>query len=122
MMVRFIDEHRDANGVGPICKTLPIAPSIYYEQKARQQDPERRPLRRRRDDELRPEIQRVWDENHDGVYGAKKVWKQLNREHIPVARCTVERLMRLMGLRGALVAGEFGQLSQTRRPRGPGNL
>jgi transposase InsO family protein len=100
-MVSFIDGHRKVYGVGPICATLPIASSTYYEQKARQADPERAPLRVRRDVQLRGEIRRVWEENLK-VYGARKVWRQLNREGIAVARCTVERLMRAMGLKGAV--------------------
>ena len=95
-----VDDQRDDYGVEPICKVLPIAPSTYYEQKARQADPDRLPPRVRRDAILREEIQRVWDENFQ-VYGAYKVWRQLNREGHPVARCTIERLMRQMGLRGA---------------------
>jgi len=105
-MVAFIDQHRDAYGVEPICDVLPIAPSTYYEHRARVQDPDKRPDRAKRDEELRPEIQRVWDENH-AVYGAEKVWRQLGREHIPAARCTVERLMRGMGLRGAVRGRAF---------------
>ena len=98
-MVRFIDQHRDTYGVEPICAVLPIAPSTYFLRTAQQQDATTRSVRARRDDELRPAIQRVWDEN-DHVYGPRKVWKQLRREAIRVARCTVERLMREMGLRG----------------------
>ena len=100
-MVQFIDEHRETYGVEPICAQLPIAPSVYYEQKAREQDPSRSPARAVRDAELREEIERVWKENF-GVYGARKVWRQLLREGIAVARCTVERLMRAMGLRGVV--------------------
>lgn len=100
-MVAFIDDHRAAYGVEPICAVVPIAPSTYYEQKARHADPRRLPARAQRDGRLRPEIQRVWDANHQ-VYGAKKVWKQLTREGIPVARCTVARLMRHLGLRGVV--------------------
>lgn len=100
-MVAFIDAHREAYGVEPICAVLPIAPSTYYEQKARAADPRRLPARAQRDARLRPEIQRVWQANRR-VYGAKKVWKQLNRETIPVARCTVARLMRELGLRGVV--------------------
>ena len=100
-MVQFIDENRGIDGVGPICKVLPIAPSTYYEEKARQANPKQAPLRVRRDAFLREEIQRVWDGNFS-VYGARKVWRQLNREGIHVARCTVERLMRQMGLQGAV--------------------
>ena len=106
-MVTFIEEHREAYGVEPICKVLPIAPSTYYEQRARRVDPELRPEREKRDDALRPEIRRVWDESHGGVYGADKVWKQLNREDIAVARCTVERLMRSMGLNGVTRGSAF---------------
>jgi hypothetical protein len=91
-MVSFIDDHREAYGVEPICRVLPIAPSIYFEQKARQVDPRRLPARLVRDRELRVEIERVWKENQS-VYGARKVWKQLRREGFEVARCTVERLM-----------------------------
>ena len=100
-MVAFIDEHREEHGVEPICAQLPIAPSTYYEQKAREADPSRLPRRAVRDGELREEIERVWKENK-AVYGAYKVWRQLNREGIDVARCTVERLMRQMGLQGAI--------------------
>ncbi len=100
-MVAFIDAHRGSCGVEPICAVVPIAPSTYYEQKARQADPTRQPARLQRDAWLRPEIRRVWDEQFQ-VYGAKKIWKQLNRERIPVARCTVARLMATMGLRGTV--------------------
>jgi transposase InsO family protein len=100
-MVTFIDDHRATYGVEPICRVLPIAPSTYYEQKARQADPTRLPVRAQRDSGLRPAIERVWRENRR-LYGAKKVWKQLNREHIPVARCTVARLMGELGLRGVV--------------------
>jgi len=100
-MVGFIDAHRDAYGVEPICREVPIAPSTSYEQKARQADPTRLPARAQRDAQLVPEIPRVWDANVQ-VYGAKKVWKQLQREGIAVARCTVARLMGGMGLHGAV--------------------
>jgi putative transposase len=98
-MVTFIDQHRDTYGVEPICAVLPIAPSTYFVRKAQQAAPTRRSKRRQRDDDLRAAIQRVWDDN-DQVYGPRKVWKQLRREGHRVARCTVERLMRAMGLRG----------------------
>jgi len=98
-MVSFIDEHRNDHGVEPICRQLPIAPSTYYEQKARETNPDRLPARMKRDQELEPEIQRVWDENLQ-VYGVRKVWRQLNRESIEVARCTVARLMKSLGLKG----------------------
>ena len=105
-MVRYIDEHKDRFGVEPICAVLPIAPSTYYEQKAREHDPDRRPARAMRDEALKPEIQRVWEENFR-VYGAHKVWTQLNREGLRVARCTVERLMKALGLRGVVRGKTF---------------
>jgi transposase InsO family protein len=98
-MVSFIDEHREEHGVEPICRHLPIAPATYYAQKARQADPTKLPTRALRDAELCKEVERVWKENH-GVYGARKVWRQLVREDVRVARCTVERLMRELGLEG----------------------
>ena len=98
-MVTFLDQHRDTYGVEPICAVLPIAPSTYFRRRAQQQDAALRSARRRRDDELRGAIQRIWDEN-DQAYGPRKVWRQLRREGHRVARCTVERLMRTMGLRG----------------------
>ena len=98
-MVAFIDQHRDPYGVEPICAVLPIAPSTYFRRKAQQDDATTRSARARRDDEWRTAIQRVWEEN-DQVYGPRKVWRQLRREGVRVARCTVERLMRAMGLRG----------------------
>ena len=104
-MVTFIDSHRAQYGVEPICQVLPIAPSTYYAHKARQVDPGRRPPRVCRDAVLRDEIQRIWDA-HFQVYGARKVWRQLQREGQRVARCTIERLMRQMELVGV-----------TRRPR-----
>ena len=104
-MVSFIDDHRGEYGVEPICAVLPIAPSTYYEHKAREADPARRPPRVRRDEALREEIRRVWDENQS-VYGAKKVWMQLKREGREVARCTVERLMRDLGLSGVVRGGK----------------
>jgi len=100
-MVRFIDDHRATYGVEPICAVLPIAPSTYFLHHARQLDPRQRPERSRRDDELRIAIQRVWDANYQ-VYGPRKVWQQLGREDVEVARCTVERLMGAMGLAGAV--------------------
>ncbi|MFC1881539.1 IS3 family transposase [Thermodesulfobacteriota bacterium] len=100
-MTAFIDDHRNAYGVEPICSVLPIAPSTYYEQRARQADPSRLPERAKHDATLMVEIERVWNENRQ-VYGARKVWRQLLREDFPVARCTVERLMRQMGLRGVV--------------------
>ena len=98
-MVRYIDDYRHRFGVEPICKVLPIAPSTYYEQTAREADPERLPARAKRDAWLMPEILRVWNENLQ-VYGARKVWLQMNRERFYVARCTVERLMKRLGIQG----------------------
>jgi transposase InsO family protein len=100
-MVSFIDAHRDVYGVEPICAQLPIAPSQYYEHKVREVDPARLPPRLQHDQTLVPEIRRVFEENF-GVYGARKVWRQLGREDFAVARCTVERLMRALGLQGAV--------------------
>jgi transposase InsO family protein len=100
-MVAFIEDHREMYGVEPICSVLPIAPSTYYEQKARQVDPSRLPARLVRDVELREEVERVWKENRS-VYGARKVWLQLQREGFEIARCTVERLMRQMSLQGVV--------------------
>ncbi|WP_176343174.1 IS3 family transposase, partial [Paraburkholderia bryophila] len=97
----FIDQHRDTFGVEPICKVLRIAPSGYRRHAAQLRDPSRRCARAIRDERLRPEIQRVWHANMR-VYGADKVWKQMNRERIAVARCTVERLMKQLGLRGVM--------------------
>ena len=99
-MVSFIDEHRDSYGVEPICSQLPIAPSTFYDHKDKRNHPQRRSSRAKRDDALCSEVKRVWEENFQ-VYGAHKVWKQLNREDIEVARCTVERLMKRLGLEGA---------------------
>ena len=93
-MIAFIDANRDRFGVEPICRVLPIAPSTYYDARRRP-----RSARRRRDEELKAEIRRVHAE-HFGVYGARKVWRQLGREGIGVARCTVERLMGELGLQG----------------------
>ncbi len=101
MVVAFVDAHREAYGVEPICRVLQVAPSTYYEAKARAATPARRPERAQRDDTLRGEIGRVWRANRR-VYGARKVWRQLGREGISVARCTVERLMRAEGLRGVV--------------------
>jgi putative transposase len=105
-MVTFIDSHREEYGVEPICALLPMAPSTYYEHKARQADASRTPARVRRDRELEGQIQRIWDENFQ-VYGVRKMWRQLNREAIHAARCTVARLMARMGLRGAVRGRQF---------------
>lgn len=105
-MVGFIDDHRETFGVEPICAVLPIAPSLYYELKARDRDPHRRPGRVRRDEALGEHIHRVWRQNRE-VYGVRKVWKQLRREGQAVARCTVARLMRRLGLAGAVRGRKF---------------
>ena len=100
-MTSFIDDHRQVYGVEPICAELPIAPSTYYEHKAREANSERLPARAKRDAQLEIEVQRVWEENFR-VYGARKVWRQLNREQTPIARCTTERLMKKLGIRGVV--------------------
>jgi transposase InsO family protein len=97
-MIRFIDDHRGAYGVEPICKLLPIAPSTYHAHAARRTDPARLPARAGRDVVLATDIQRVFDAN----FGVRKVWRQLGREGKKVARCTVARLMRRMGLQGVV--------------------
>ena len=105
-MVTFIDAHREAYGVEPICEVLPIAPATYYRHQACQAHPETRSRRAQRDVWLTAQIQWVWDENF-AVYGPRNVWQQLGREGIVVARCTVERLMRQMGLQGAVRGRRF---------------
>ena len=100
-MIAFIDDHRQAHGVEPICKVLPIAPSTYHDHAAKRADPARLSARAKRDEALKVEIKRVFAENFR-VYGARKIWLQLRREGFAVARCTVERLMREIGLCGAI--------------------
>lgn len=95
------DDHRAIYGVEPICRVLPIAPSTYFARVATRRDPSRASARVRRDAGLISDVRRVWEENFQ-VYGVRKVWRQLNREGLDVARCTVARLMREMGLRGAV--------------------
>lgn len=97
----FIDQHRAVSGAEPICRVLQIAPSNYWRHAARCHNPELRCARAKRDDSLIAHIHRVWQANFQ-VYGAEKVWRQLRREQIEVARCTVERLMRREGLRGVI--------------------
>src|SRR5512132_2491918 len=101
-MIAFIDDHRVAYGVEPVCKVLPIAPSTYHAHVAKRIDAGKRSARARRDAELKIEIERVFAENF-GVYGARKVWRQLQREGFAVPRCTVERLMRGMGSEGVIL-------------------
>lgn len=99
VLKRFVDRYRDRFGVEPICKVLQIAPSGYRRDAACRRDPSRRSARAQRDEQLTPHVERVWRGNLQ-VYGADKVWRQLQREGMAVARCTVERLMRQQGLRG----------------------
>jgi putative transposase len=99
-MVRFIDDHRTTYGVEPICSVLPIAPSTYFRHKLLARDPSRRSVRAVSDDVLRAILRQIYDENHR-VYGPRKVWRQMGREGLRVARCRVRRLMRAMGLVGA---------------------
>lgn len=100
-MVDYIDLNKEKHGVESICKVLPIAPSTYYDHKDKQRNPDKRSSRAQRDEHLKEDIQRVWEDNFC-VYGVRKVWRQLNREDIDVARCTVERLMKIQGLRGVV--------------------
>jgi transposase InsO family protein len=100
-MIGFIDDHRAGFGVEPICRVLPIAPSTYHAHVARRGDPGKAPARVRRDAVLHEQIRRVWEANFR-VYGVRKVWRQLGREGISVARCTVARLMREIGLAGVV--------------------
>lgn len=100
-MIAFIEDQRVVYGVESICRVLPIAPSTYYHHLACQADPTKASTRHQRDMELRPEVKRVWDENYQ-VYGVRKAWHQLKREGYTLARCTVERLMKQIGIRGAV--------------------
>ena len=100
-MIDFIDQNRDEFGVESICDVLPIAPSTYHVHAARRRRPETAPARIKRDLALKPEVKRVFAQNFQ-VYGARKVWLQMNREGICVARCTVARLMKDLGLQGVV--------------------
>ncbi|QFS85161.1 hypothetical protein FIV09_20120 (plasmid) [Roseivivax sp. THAF197b] len=100
-MVDFIEAHRGAHGIEPICAVLPIAPSTYYDHLAKRADPALRSYRARKDEALRPEIRRVFEENWR-VYGVRKVYHQLRREGFDVARCTVARLMKDMDTQGII--------------------
>ncbi len=100
-MIAFIDDHYGQHGVEPICKVLPIAPSTYHDHAAKRADPGKLSARARRDAALTPEIRRVFAANFK-VYGVRKVWRQLGREGLVIARCTVERLMRNLGLQGVI--------------------
>jgi putative transposase len=99
MVMSFIDSHREELGIEPICRELAIAPSSYHEHAARLADPAKRSARARRDDEIKQQIKRVHDDS-SGLYGTRKVWHQMRREGATVAKCTIERLMRAMGLAG----------------------
>ncbi|EFB7523458.1 TPA: IS3 family transposase, partial [Escherichia coli] len=100
-LMPLLDKLREQYGVGPVCSELHIAPSTYYHCQQQRHHPDKRSARAQHDDWLKREIQRVYDENHQ-VYGVRKVWRQLLREGIRVARCTVARLMAVMGLAGVL--------------------
>ncbi len=100
-MIAFIDDHRKAYGVEPIFRVLPIAPSTYFERVAQRQDLMRLSARAQRDRALKPAVARVFAENI-AVYGVRKVWRQMNREGFPVARCTIKRPMREMGMAGLI--------------------
>jgi transposase InsO family protein len=100
-MIAFVDDHRGAHGVEPICQVLPNAPSTYHSHAARRANPSLLPARAKGDAALMPKIACVFAENFE-VYGVRKVWRQLNREGQDVARCTVERLMKAIGLQGVI--------------------
>ena len=100
-MISFVDAYRDEHGVEPICKVLPIAPSTYHDHAAKRLDPSKLSARAKRDAAAKPEVQRVFDENFQ-VYGVRKVWRQMQREGHGLARCTVARLMRGLGLKGVI--------------------
>src|SRR5262245_19717002 len=121
-MVAFIDEQRAVYGVEPICRVLPIAPSTYFRRKAHQADPTRRSARAQRDEVLRTIIRRIWTEHHE-VYGPRKVWKQMGREQQRAARCRVRRLMREMGLAGAVRGRAWTTTTQSsQHTEQPGDL
>ncbi len=98
-MIGFIRDHRGQHGVEPVCRVLQIAPSTFYDHQVIARDPDQAPDRAKRDEELRPELLRVWQENRS-VCGARKLWHAIKRERIEIARCTVERLMRDIGIEG----------------------
>ena len=117
-MIAFIEEHRDDIGVEPICRHLPIAPSTFYDHMAKRANPDLLPDRAKRDAVLRPEIERVFDENYK-VYGVRKVWHQMRREGFDVARCTVARLMKDLGLEG-VIRGKKARIRERRVRSGDG--
>jgi|SRR5271166_7108856 len=112
-MIGFIDDHRTAYGVEPICRVLPIAPSTYHAHAAKRADSGKLSARARRDAALQADIRRVWAANFQ-VYGVRKVWRQLQREAIAAPRCQVARLMKQMGLAGA-VRGKTVKTTQSDR-------
>ena len=121
-MVAFVDDHRKIFGVEPICQVLPIAPSTYFRHKAEQRDPTKRSPRAQRDAVLRAIIRRIYEENHR-VYGPRKVWKQMGREGLQEARCRVRRLMREMGLVGAVRGRAWTTTTQSEsEAKRPGDL
>ena len=100
-MIQFIEDHRGDHGVEPICRVLPIAPATFYDHLAKRADSSRLSDRAKRDEELKPEIKRVFEENLS-VYGVRKVWHQMRRQGFDIARCTVARLMKDLGLEGVV--------------------
>lgn len=100
-MIQFIEDHRDDHGVEPICRVLPIAPTTFYDNMAKRADPSRLSDRAKRDEQLKPEIERVFEQNLK-VYGVRKVWHQMHREGFDIARCTVARLMKDIGIEGVI--------------------
>ena len=100
-MIAFIEDHRADHGVEPICRVLPIAPATFYDNMAKRADPSRLSDRAKRDEHLKPEIERVFEQNLK-VYGVRKVWRQMHREGFEIARCTVARLMKDIGIEGVI--------------------
>jgi hypothetical protein len=115
-MIAFIDDHREAHGIEPICKVLPIVPSTYHDHLAKGADPVKLSARAWQDMALKPDISRVFAENVE-VYGLRKVWRQMHREGFSIARCTVERLMQGMELQGVIVASQPKPRFRTTRCR-----
>ncbi|KQI67423.1 hypothetical protein AN189_15925 [Loktanella sp. 3ANDIMAR09] len=107
-MIRFIEDHRADHGVEPICPVLPIAPATFYDHLAKRAAPPRLSDRAKRDEDLKLEIERVFEESLS-VYGVRKVWHQMRREGLDIARCTVARLMKDLGLEG-VEAVEYANL------------
>ena len=112
-MIRFIEDHRDVQGGEPICKVLPIAPATFYDHLAKRSDPSRLSARAQRDGELKPEIERVFEDNLS-VYGVRKIWHQIGREGFDIARCTVARLTKEIGIEGVIRGKNPKQRSRIR--------